>query len=319
MDKRDTDIQQLIIIGSGPAGLTAAIYASRANLKPIIIDGTLPGGQLMKTTFVENWPGEKSILGPTLMSNMREHAKHFGTTFISQEIVSVDFKNRPFSVTTKKGTVYRAHAIIVATGATPKRLGCPGEDEYWGKGVTTCAVCDGAFYAGKKVLIVGGGDTAMEDASFLKKFTSDITIVHILDKFTASHAMQQRVLNDPTIKVIYNSTVTQINGNGDHVTEVTITNQATNTTETMAVDGVFIAVGLSPNTACFVGQLPLNKWGYAEVIDEVKTNIEGVFVAGDVHDFRYRQAITAAGAGCMAALEASRYLEALEAEHQNQK
>lgn len=304
-------IHDLIIIGSGPAGLTAAIYAARANLKPIMIEGTNPGGQLMNTSHVENWPGEKSILGPTLMMNMREHALHFGTQVISESVTAVDFSKRPFTVITDTKT-FTARSIIVATGATPKWLGCPGENEYRAKGVTTCAVCDGAFYFGKKVAVIGGGDTAMEDASFLKKFTKDVTIVHILDKFTASHAMQQRVLNDPDIKIIYESTVRKFTGDGTKLTGMTIYNTKTNQETELAVDGAFIAIGLNPNTKPFKGHLELNDWGYINVHDQVKTSVEGVFAAGDVHDYKYRQAITSAGAGCMAALEAERYLHTVD-------
>lgn len=305
-------IHPLIIIGSGPAGLTAAVYAARSNLHPIIIEGSNPGGQLMNTTYVENWPGEQSILGPVLMSNMRKHAQHFGTQFIAETVVSVDFTQRPFTIITDRGTVYKAHCVIVATGATPKKLGVPGEEEYWGKGVTTCAVCDGAFYPNKKVVIVGGGDTAMEDASFLKKFTKDITIIHILDKLTASHAMQQRVVDDPDITFIYNSTVTAFQGNGNHVNGMTVTNKITNESTAMNIDAAFIAIGLNPNTKAFQGQLEMDHIGYITVTDHVKTSVEGVFAAGDVHDFRYRQAITSAGAGCMAALEAQHYLHNID-------
>lgn len=304
----ENKIHKLIIIGSGPAGLTAAIYAARANLEPIIIDGDEPGGQLVKTSYVENWPGEKSILGAKLMMNMRDHAKHFGTQFVSGKVTKVDFSKKPFTITVNGSTTLQSHAVIVATGATPKRLGVSGEDMYWGKGVTTCAVCDGAFYPDKKVIVVGGGDTAMEDASFLKKFTNKITIIHILDKFTASHAMQQRVINDPDITVHYNSTVTEFHGDGKHVTSVTVTNQLNGETMNLEADGVFIAVGLSPNTDPFKEHIACNKWGFIEVVDNVHTNVEGVFAAGDVHDYRYRQAITSAGAGCMAALDAERYL-----------
>lgn len=310
----ENKVHKLIIIGSGPAGLTAAIYASRANLEPIIIDGEDPGGQLVKTSYVENWPGEKSILGPKLMMNMRDHAKHFGTQFVAGKVTSVDFSHKPFSFTLDNKKQLQAHAIIIATGATPKRLGVPGEDEYWGKGVTTCAVCDGAFYKDKKVIVVGGGDTAMEDASFLKKFTKDITIVHILDKFTASHAMQQRVIDDSDIKVHYNSTVTEIHGDNQKVTGVTIVNKLDNKSMKMDVDGVFIAIGLDPNSAPFKDVIKCNKGGWIEVTDQTHSNIEGVFVAGDVHDYRYRQAVTAAGAGCMAALDAERYLSSFTEE-----
>ena len=304
----ENKIHKLIIVGSGPAGLTAAIYASRANLEPLIIDGDEPGGQLVKTSYVENWPGEKSILGPKLMMNMRDHAKHFGTQFVSGKVTKVDFSKKPLSITVNDKTILQSHTVIIATGATPKRLDIPGEDKYWGKGVTTCAVCNGAFYRDKKVIVIGGGDTAMEDASFLKKFTNDITIVHILDKFTASHAMQQRVLNDSDIKIYYNSTVTEFHGENDHLTAVTVTNQLNNETMQLEMDGAFIAVGLTPNSAPFQEYITCNKWGFVENRDQTHTNVEGVFVAGDVHDYRYRQAITSAGAGCMAALDAERYL-----------
>jgi len=304
----ENKIHKLIIVGSGPAGLTAAIYAARANLEPLIIDGNDPGGQLMKTSYVENWPGEQSILGPKLMQNMREHAKHFGTQFVGGKVTKVNFAEKPFTLTIDDKKTLQAHAVIIATGATPKRLGVPGEDTYWGKGVTTCAVCDGAFYKDKKVVVVGGGDTAMEDASFLKKFTKDITIIHILDKFTASHAMQQRVINDPDIQIYYNSTVTEIHGDNQRVTGITMTRKDDGTTKKMDIDGVFVAVGLSPNSAPFKEYLTCNKGGWVEVTDQTRSNVEGIFVAGDVHDYRYRQAITSAGAGCMAALDAERYL-----------
>ena len=307
----ENKIHKLIIVGSGPAGLTAAIYAARANLEPIVIDGDTPGGQLIKTSYVENWPGEKSILGPQLMMNMRDHAKHFGTQFVAGFVTKVDFSQKPLSLTIDNKKTLQAHAVIIATGATPKRLGVPGEDQYWGKGVTTCAVCDGAFYKDRKVVVVGGGDTAMEDASFLKKFTNDITIVHILDKFTASHAMQVRVINDPDIKVHYKSTVTEIHGDGQKITGVTITNQEDGKTMQLDADGVFVAVGLSPNSAPFKDYVKCNKGGWIEVVDQTRSNVEGVFVAGDVHDYRYRQAITSAGAGCMAALDAEHYLSSL--------
>lgn len=298
----------LIIIGSGPAGLTAGIYASRANLKTMILEGEKPGGQLMNTTFVENWPGNKSILGPTLMMQMRDHAIHFGCTMSSETVTSVDFSKPPFSITTKNGKSFRAKSIIIATGAYPKRLSCPGESIYWTKGITSCAVCDGAFYPNKKVAIIGGGDTAMEDASFLKKFTSDITIVHILDKLTASHAMQQRVINDPSIKIIYQSTVKEFHGDKNQLTAMTLYNTQTLKETVIPVDGVFIAIGSTPNTKPFAGHIDLTEHGYIKVHDQVKTSVKGVFAAGDVHDYRYRQAITSAGAGCMAALEAERYV-----------
>jgi thioredoxin reductase (NADPH) len=300
---------KLIIIGSGPAGLTAAIYASRANLNPLVIQGKNPGGQLMGTTIIENWPGNMSITGPQLMTNMLEHAAHFGSQFLEESIESVDFKKKPFELTTDKGTHLTADSVIIATGASPKRLGVPGEAEYWGKGVSTCAVCDGAFYKDRPVMIVGGGDTAMENASFMLNFTKQITLVHILDKLTASFAMQERVIDNPNIKIIYNSTVTEIHGNGSHLTGVTITNQHSKKTERIDVDALFVAIGLNPNVGPFKGHLAFNKFSFIEVTDNTQTSIPGIFVAGDVADYRYRQAITSAGSGCMAALDAERYLK----------
>lgn len=300
--------EKLIIIGSGPAGLTAGIYASRANLNPLIIEGKNPGGQLMGTSHVENWPGHKSILGPNLMMNIKDHAKHFGCRFMAHEIVKVDFSQRPFTLWTNRDKELKAHAVIIATGASPNRLHVPGEAEYWGKGVTTCAVCDGAFYPDKNVLIVGGGDTAMEDASFMTKFTKKITIVQIEDRLTASHAMQKRVLEDPDIKIIYNSTVTEFKGNGSHVTSVNVINKKTGQTEEMAFDGVFLAIGLKPNTQAFKGHIDLNQWGFVTVTNHTNTSVPGVFACGDVEDYRYRQAITSAGSGCMAALDAEKFL-----------
>lgn len=300
---------QLIIIGSGPAGLTAGIYAARAQLKPLIIEGNTPGGQLMGTTYVENWPGEKSILGPKLMLNMREHAKAMGCDFMAQEVVRVDFSRRPFTLWTKHGDELRAQSVIIATGAVPKRLGVPGEDTYWGRGVTTCAVCDGAFYQNKNVIIVGGGDTAMEDASFMTKFTDKITVVQNLDRLTASEPMKKRVLDNPNISVLYSTQVQEIRGNGEHIQEVLVTDTKTGEQKTLKADVVFVAIGLRPSTRIFEGQLELGSYGYLKVQDHTKTSVEGVFAAGDVADYRYRQAITSAASGCMAALDAERYLE----------
>lgn len=305
-------IYPLIIVGSGPAGLTAAIYAGRAKLSPLVIEGKSPGGQLMGTSYIENWPGEESILGPTLMAKIKDHAKKFGAEFLSQEIVRVDFSQRPFKLFTHKDKELLADSIIITTGAMPKRLQIPGENEYWGKGVTTCAVCDGAFYHNKKVMIVGGGDTAMEDASFMTKFTDDITVVQILDKLTACAMMQERILNNPKIKVIYSTKATEILGNGSHVTDITLENTKTGKSETVAVDGVFVAIGLNPSSHPFKGHIATTDYGYIKIHDHTKTSVEGIFAAGDVVDERYRQAITSAGMGCMAALDAERYLANLK-------
>lgn len=263
----------------------------------------------MGTTFIENWPGTARITGPQLMIDMKQQVKAFGAQLLRESIVSVDFSERPFTLTSSKNKVYKSHTVIIATGATYKRLGCPGEDEYWGKGVTTCAVCDGAFYKDRPVLIVGGGDTAMEDASFMTNFTDNITIVHILDQLTASAPMQERVVNHPAIKIIYTSTVTSMEGNGEHVTHTVITNQKTGEQSRHAFDAIFVAIGLRPNTAIFKNQLELTPYGYIIKGDGAQTSVPGVFVAGDVADDRYRQAITSAGTGCIAALDVERFLK----------
>jgi len=309
--KDNKEIINLVIIGSGPAGLTAAIYAARANLNPVIIEGKEAGGQLMGTTFVENWPGTRSILGPKLMIDMKDHAKQLGATIIPAFVTRVDFTKRPFTLFLSNSTEVKTHAVIIATGARYKRLGCPGEDQYWGKGVTTCAVCDGTFYKDKPVVIIGGGDTAMEDASFMTNFTDQITLVHILDKLTASAAMQERVLNNPKIKIIYESTVSEMKGDGTHLTSVVITNKKTNQQHEIQVSAAFVAIGLNPATDLFKEQLELEKNGYLKLTHLTHTSIAGIFGAGDVSDYRYRQAITSAGAGCMAALDAEKYIHEL--------
>lgn len=300
-------VEQVVIIGSGPAGLTAAIYAARANLHPLVIEGNNPGGQLMNTTAVENWPGTASIMGPQLMFDMKDHAKKFEARFLSEQVDSVDFSQHPFTITTKKSVV-KTQSVIIATGASPKRLNVPGEEEFWGKGVTSCAVCDGAFFTNRPVVIVGGGDTAMENASFMTKFTDKVTVVHILDKLTASAAMQKRVLNNPNISIVYSSTVSSIQGGASGVTGITIKNQNTGAESTIETNAVFVAIGYKPNTDIFKDKLDLDNWGYIQVTDHTKTSVEGVFSAGDVSDHRYRQAITSSGSGCMAALDTERWL-----------
>lgn len=303
-----TEIRKTVIIGSGPASLTAAIYAARAHLNPLVIEGSNPGGQLMGTSAIENWPGNIHIMGSQLMMNMKEHAQHFGTEFLSESVTSIDTSAHPFTITTDKNKSIKSHSIIIATGATAKRLHIPGEDTYWAKGVSTCAICDGIFFKNKKVVIVGGGDTAMENASFMTKFTDDITIIHILDKLTASAIMQQRVLDNPNIKIIYNSTVTTIEGDGNVVTNITIANQKTKEKSKLEVDGLFIAIGYTPNTGIFKNKISTDTWGYIELKKQTQTSVEGIFAAGDVADFRYRQAITAAGSGCMAAIDVENWL-----------
>lgn len=298
----------LIIIGSGPAGLTAGIYASRANLNPLIIEGSQPGGQLIGTSFVENWPGDQRILGPELMVRMREHAQQSGCSFIADEVIDIEVTRRPFTLVTKSYGSFKAHAVIIATGATPKRLGCPGENEYWGKGVSTCAVCDGTFYRDMPVTIIGGGDTAMEDASFMSKYTNNITIVHLLDKLTASATMQERVLNNSAIKILYKKMVTEIIGDDNRVTGLKIKDTETGTVEKIPALGIFIAIGLSPNTKIFQNKLDLDSHGYLRLTNNTQTSVPGIFGAGDVADYHYRQAVTSAGSGCMAAMDAERFL-----------
>ena len=301
--------EKLIILGSGPAGLTAAIYSAREGLEPVVIDGYNPGGQLMQTSIVENWPGDIAIDGPALMFRMRDHAKHFGTRFIDSSVKEVDLQKRPFTIKTKNNKEFKSDTIIIATGATYKKLNIPGEQKYFAKGVSNCSTCDGPLYKRKTAVIIGGGDTAMENASLMTNFTDKITIVHILDKFTASKAMIDPVLKSKKINIIYESTAIEIIGNGEIVTEVVIKNQKTNTTKTLDADIIFVSIGLVPNTKFLGDQVELEKSGHIKVTNYTRCSVEGVFIAGDVSDPRYRQAVTSAGAGCMAALDAEKYLK----------
>ncbi len=313
MTNNSDNIHQLVIIGAGPAGLTAAIYAARANLNPIIIAGPKPGGQLMGTTLVENWPGNQSILGPELMINMQHHAAKCQASTIDGSVTSVNLSQQPFSITIDNKKTLLAKSIIIASGATPNKLSCPGEDEFWGNGVSTCVTCDGAFYKNQHVIVVGGGDSGMEAASFLHRNGNKVTLVHIEEQLTASHAMQQRVLNKENITIIYNSTVSAIHGKEGKIIGATIINKKSQEKYEVATDAVFLAIGLKPNTNIFADQLERSKFGHIVVKDLVKTSVPGVFACGDVQDPKYRQAIVSAGFGCIAALEAERYL----AEHEN--
>jgi thioredoxin reductase (NADPH) len=304
------DIRNVLIIGSGPAGWTAAVYAARANLSPILFEGAEPGGQLMTTTDVENFPGfPKGVLGPDLMMAMREQAKRFGTEIVSERVESVDFSASPFSVVAK-GKTYRAKTVIISTGATAKRLGLESEKALYGHGVSACATCDGFFFRDKDIVVVGGGDSAMEEAQFLTRFAKSVTIIHRRDAFKASKIMQDRALVNPKISVAWNSAVDEIYGvDKGQVTGVRLKDTVTGATRDLAVEGVFAAIGHEPNTALFKGVIDLDEKGYIKTVPgTTKTNIPGVFAAGDVQDAIYRQAITAAGTGCMAALEAERYL-----------
>jgi thioredoxin reductase (NADPH) len=302
--------RDVLIIGSGPAGWTAAIYAARANLSPILFEGAEPGGQLTTTTEVENFPGfVHGIQGPDLMIVMRDQAKRFGTEVVSEMVNSIDLSSKPFKVTAG-GKEYETKTIIICTGATARRLGLESEKKLYGHGVSACATCDGFFFKGKQVIVVGGGDSAMEEANFLTRFADKVTIVHRRDSFRASKIMQERALKNPKIEVIWNSAVEEILGvEAGHVTGVKLKNLVTGEDSEMAVDGVFSAIGHEPNTSLFKGVLEMDDKGYLKTVPGTSlTNIPGVFAAGDVQDARYRQAITAAGSGCMAALDAEKFL-----------
>lgn len=304
-------MEKVIIIGSGPAGLTAAIYAARANLRPLVLAGALYGGQLMLTTEVENFPGfPAGIMGPELMEAFRAQAERFGARIEFVDVTSVDFGRRPFRVATAEEE-YEGESVIVATGASARWLGIPGEERLRGRGVSTCATCDGAFFKEKKIVVAGGGDSAMEEALFLTRFGSQVTVVHRRDSLRASKIMADRAHNHPKIDFIWNTVIEEVYGN-PVMTGLKLRNLVTEKTHDLEADALFIAIGHDPNTAIFRGQLELDKAGYIVSHDGVHTNIEGVFVAGDVYDIRYKQAITAAGMGCKASMEAERYLEALE-------
>ncbi len=307
-------IREVIIIGSGPAGWTAAIYAARADLKPFLFEGDEPGGQLTTTTDIENFPGfPAGILGTELMVRMKEQAERFGTEIISKKVEALDFSSRPFKVLAG-GETYEARTIIVSTGATARRLGLESEKALYGKGVSACATCDGFFFKGKQVVIVGGGDAAMEEAGFLTRFADKVFMVHRRDAFRASKIMQDRVLNNPKIQVIWNSEVAEILGvEVGRVTGVKLKDTVTGEVKEMPIDGVFAAIGHEPNTSLFKGLLELDEKNYImNIPGTTKTNVPGVFAAGDVSDPHYRQAVTAAGAGCQAAMEAERYLADLD-------
>ncbi len=300
--------EKVIIIGSGPAGHTAALYAARANLEPLMFEGAISGGQLMITTDVENYPGfADGIMGPEMMEQFRKQSERFGTRMHAVDVTDVDFASRPFRVSAS-GDDYTADSVIVATGATAKWLGVPGEEKLTGKGVSACATCDGFFFRDQELVVVGGGDTAMEEALFLTKFASKVTIVHRRDEFRASKIMSDRAKNHEKIEIRWNAVVNEILGDTT-VTGVIIEDTETGETEEFKTDGVFIAIGHKPNTEIFADKLDLDENGYV-ITDPgtTRTSVEGVFAAGDVADHIYRQAVTAAGTGCMAAIDAERWL-----------
>jgi thioredoxin reductase (NADPH) len=305
-------MRDIAIIGSGPAGLTAAVYAARANLAPVLIEGWQSGGQLATTTEVENYPGfPMGIMGPELMKHMRSQAERFGTQFVTGDVTAVDLKSRPFILTIDGERNEQTNSLIIATGASPLRLNVPGEQRLWGHGVSTCATCDGYFFKGVHLIVVGGGDSAIEEAIFLTKFASQVTVVHRRDKLRASKIMQDRAMKNEKIAFSWNSVIEEILGDS-MVTGVRLRNIMTGRKTDMACAGVFIAIGHRPNTDLFTNQLDMDQAGYLVTRKGTATSIPGVFAAGDVQDFTYRQAITAAGSGCMAAIDAERYLEAAE-------
>jgi thioredoxin reductase (NADPH) len=301
--------RDVIIIGSGPAGLTAAVYAARANLAPLIIEGVDAGGQLMLTTDVENYPGfVDGIMGPELMERMRKQAARFGAEFVTDNVSSVDFSDRPFSVNTGS-TAYLAKSVIIATGASARMLGVPGERELLGHGVSTCATCDGFFFRNKEIAVVGGGDSAMEEAIFLTKFATKVSIIHRRPELRASKILQDRAFANDKIDFIWDSVVTEISGNGK-VDRVHIKNVTEGREQDLDVHGLFVAIGHDPNTGLFEDQLDMAEGYIVTPGTTTETSVPGVFAAGDVVDFRYRQAVTAAGMGCMASIDAERWLEA---------
>jgi len=306
-DQTDTRRRRVAIIGSGPAGLTAAIYAGRANLEPLVVAGNVPMGQLMITSDVENYPGfPDGIQGPELMGKFREQAERFGATIVERDATKVDFSSRPFGIWV--GDVeYRADAVIVATGASALWLGLPSEEEFRGRGVSACATCDGFFFRGREIAVVGGGDTALEEATFLTRFAEKVTMIVRRDEFRGSRIMQERALAHPKIDVVWNAEVAEVKGDMT-VNALTLRDTKTGETRELPVQGLFVAIGYKPNTDLFAGQLEVGPGGYLEVVGETGSKVEGVFIAGDVHDHHYRQAVTAAGDGCKAAIDAERWL-----------
>ena len=303
--------REVVIIGSGPAGLTAALYTARANLKPLLIEGLEAGGQLMLTTMVDNWPGFRDgIMGPDLMTEMREQAQRFGTEILAGNVTAVDLKRRPFTLKLDDGRTITTESLIIATGASARWLEIGSDRKLSGHGVSTCATCDGYFFKGKPIAVVGGGDSAMEEAIYLTKFATKVTVIHRRDSLRASKIMQDKAFANPKIEFVWDSEIAEVKdvGKGE-VTGVVVRNLKTGTLTELPLDGVFIAIGHTPNTSLFRGQIELDANGYIVTQHGTRTSVPGVFAAGDVQDHIYRQAVTAAGSGCMAALDAERYLE----------
>ncbi|MDQ3839357.1 MAG: thioredoxin-disulfide reductase [Thermoproteota archaeon] len=307
-------IYDVVIIGSGPAGYTAGIYTSRAKLKTKIISGNLPGGQLMTTSEVENYPGfPNGIFGPELMMNMRQQAERFGSCIVDDEVTRVNFRNRPFEVTSHSETC-ETHSVIICTGASPRKLGIPSEEQFAGRGISYCATCDGPFFRGEDIVVVGGGDTALEEATFLTKFGRSVKLIHRRASLRASKILQEKAFENPKIEFLWNRVISKIEGDRK-VSAVTTKDVKSGHEQKLSAGGLFVAIGHEPNTAIYKGQVDLDDKGYIILKKHTATNVDGVFAAGDVHDFRYRQAITAGGFGCMAALDVEKWLT--ERKHQD--
>ena len=308
LSKQINNVEKTIIIGSGPAGLTAGIYLGRAKLNPLLIKGIQPGGQLTTTTDVKNWPGNQKTAGFKLMMDIKEHAKVSGCKIISDTVTKINCSQKPYTVFTKLGKELKTESIIISTGASHKKLGIPGEKKYWANGVSVCATCDAPFFQDKNVVIIGGGDSAVTEAEFLSRFSKKLTIINISEELTAKDPIKDKVIANPKIEIIYNSIVNKIEGDEKKVTSIKIEHIQTCDKKTIKTDGVFIAIGMKPNTDFLKNVLELDKYGYIILKDKQMTSVPGVFAAGDVADSTYKQAITAAGFGCMAALDCQKYL-----------
>jgi thioredoxin reductase (NADPH) len=301
-------VERVVIIGSGPAGLTAGIYLGRAKYNPLLIEGMQPGGQLTTTTKVENWPGIKEVMGFKLMMDMKDHAKVSGCNIISDTVASVDFSKKPYKIFTKLEKEILAETVIIATGASHKKLNIPGEQEYFAKGVSVCATCDAPFFQDKNVIVVGGGDSAVTEAEHLSHFAKKVIIIHVLEEFTAKDPIKYKVLENKKIEIIYNSAVKKIEGDGINMTKITIEHQKTGDTKILPADGLFVAIGMKPNTDFLKDQIELDSYGYVVLKGKTGTSKDGIFAAGDVADFTYKQAITSSGFGSMAALDCQKFL-----------
>ena len=302
-------LEMVVIIGSGPAGLTAALYAAQAGLRPLVITGKDEGGQLTKTAAVKNWPGIEEVSGKDLMDSLFQHAKGAGARFLFDEVIAVNFSEKPFVLKTKQKIKIKARAVIIATGSTPRMLNIPGEEQYWGNGISNCAICDGALYKNKKVVIIGGGNTAFENVLYLKNFTNDITIIHKDDTLGGFATNREKIMGDTTIRILYDTIATEFCGDMDGFTHLIIENKKTKQKTMEKFDGVFLSIGSKPNTDMFKNSLELTKFGYIKTHNQVETSLEGIFAIGDVRETRYRQAIISAGDGSLAALEAEKYLK----------